>query len=759
MWFFAAALIAGCWLGLPGEFRLLWPVPLLVVAAWCVSARIPAGVLLALAGYLYGAVALQHGLDTRLPHSVSGDTFRFSATVTGLPEQERLTEGRRAGECRRRFRAKPAPDSDVPLSGQVALSLYEHCVDLRPGDRITVRARLYAPRARINQAGFDSARHALSENIAARGYVRDWLEHNSRPGGMDGLRWRLSARVRDALADFPRAARWLPALVTGDRRHLDAEDWRLLRQTGTAHLMAISGLHITLVTGLIWGLFRFFPPLLWRRWSTLSAQQFAVIPALAAGTVYAALAGFSLPTQRALVMTAVVLLALSLRREVPRNRLLGLALLVVLLWRPLSALSVGFWLSFGAVAVLGLMSGRGTLALVRAQCLLSLGLGAVTGWLFGGWGLAAPLANLLLIPLFSVAVVPLALLGALADPSDWLLSGAAVLLNKAMATVEVLAEAVPELPVPTSLTAALLAGLAVTVVLVPGPLLPRWCAPFLLLPWLWPAGSEPGPGGFHLFVFEVGQGQAVAVRTHNRVLLYDLGPAWPGGNTGRNLLTPWLEKQRAPVELAFASHGDGDHAGGWSGVRHLVPEGALYSGEADRLDGARPCRRGQSWRFDGVVFEVLWPAPGIDIRKSNNRSCVVRIRGRHGTALLTGDIEKPVEYWLAERGGLDSDIVQVPHHGSHSSSSYTFLRAVSADQGFVSAGHGNAFGHPAESVRRRYDKLGIDLYNNALTGMIVFRRDAQHNAAPVLWRAVSRRPWRAPPPGRDGHENRTDMIR
>lgn len=758
MWFFAAALIAGCWLGLPSEFRLLWPVPLLVVAAWCVSARIPAGVLLALAGYLYGAVALQHGLDTRLPHSVSGDTFRFSATVTGLPEQERLTEGRRAGECRRRFRAKPDPDSDVPLSGQVVLSLYEHCVDLRPGDRVTVRARLYAPRARINQAGFDSARHALSENIAARGYVRDWLEHNSRPGGVDGLRWRLSARAGRA-GGFP--ARGALAAGAGDRRPASSRRRGLASaapdRNGPSDGHFGAAYHPGHGSDL--GVFRFFPPLLWRRWSTLSAQQFAVIPALAAGTVYAALAGFSLPTQRALIMTAVVLLALSLRREVPRIRLLGLALLVVLVWRPLSALSVGFWLSFGAVAVLGLMSGRGTLALVRAQCLLSLGLGAVTGWLFGGWGLAAPLAHLLLIPLFSVAVVPLALLGALADPSDWLLSGAAVLLDKAMAIVEVLAEAVPELPVPTSLTAALLAGLAVTVVLVPGPLLPRWCAPFLLLPWLWPAGSEPGPGGFHLFVFEVGQGQAVAVRTHNRVLLYDLGPAWSGGNTGRNLLTPWLEKQRAPVELAFASHGDGDHAGGWSGVRHLVPEGALYSGEADRLGGARPCRRGQSWRLDGVVFEVLWPVPGIDIRKSNNRSCVVRIQGRHGTALLTGDIEKPVEYWLAERGGLDSDIVQVPHHGSHSSSSYTFLRAVSADQGFVSAGHGNAFGHPAASVRRRYDKLGIDLYNNARTGMIVFRRDAQHNAAPVLWRAVSRRPWRAPPPGRDGHENRTDMIR
>ncbi len=756
MWFFAAAVVAGCWFGVPGEMRALWPVPLLVAAALVVRGRITAGLVLVFAGYLYGNAALQQGLEGRLPAAVSGQTFHFSATVTGLPEHERLSEGRRAGECRRRFRVEPDPDAQLPLSGRVDLSLYEHCIQLRPGDRIQVNARLYTPRARVNQAGFDSARHALSENVAARGYVRDWLEHSTRPGGVDGLRWHLSDRVRTILADHPRAARWVPALVTGDRRHLKQEDWRLLRQTGTAHLVAISGLHITLVTGLVWGLFRFVPPWLWRRWSTLSAQQLAVVPALAAAISYAALAGFSLPTQRALVMTAVVLLALSLRRAVPRGRLLGLALLVVLLWRPLSALSVGFWLSFGAVAVLGLMSGRGVLPLVRAQCLLSLGLGAVAGWLFGGWGLAAPLANLVLIPLFSAAVVPLALLGTLVDRSGWLLSGAAALLDTAMTVVQALARATPELPVAASLSAALLAALAVAVLLAPGPLLPRWSAPLLLLPWLWPDVPEPGPGGFHLTVFEVGQGQAVAVRTHEHMVLYDLGPQWPGGNAGRNLLSPWLEKQRAPVELAFASHGDDDHAGGWPGVRQHLPEGSLYSGEAHRVDGARPCRRGQSWRLDDVTFEVLWPAPEIDIRKSNNRSCVVRIRGRHGTALLTGDILKPVEYWLAEQGGLDSDIVQVPHHGSHSSSSYTFLRAVDAEQAFVSAGHGNAFGHPAESVQRRYRQLDTAVYNNARTGMIVFRRDEQHNAAPVLWRAQARRPWRAPL--ETGHEGATDMI-
>jgi competence protein ComEC len=750
MWFFAAAVVAGCWLRVPGDLPGLWLVPLLLIPALRHRGRRLRWPLFILAGFVYGHGMLQQALDSRLPEAVSGQTFRLSATVTGLPEHERVSRGRHAGDCRRSFRVRPDPDAALPLSGRLDLSAYGDCVDLRPGDRVTVRARLFTPRARVNKAGHDSARKALSENVAARGYVRTWLTHEARSGGVDGVRWRLSQRLRETLANHPRAARWIPALVTGDRRHLTPDDWRLLRRTGTAHLVAISGLHITLVTGLVWALFRFLPPLLWRRWSTLAAQQFAVVPALAAATVYAALAGFALPTQRALIMTLVVLLALTWRRTMPRTRLLGLALVVVLLLRPLSALSVGFWLSFGAVSLLTLVAGRGVVNLVRAQALLSLGLGAVTGWLFGGWGLAAPLANLLLIPLFSLAIVPLALTGALVDPSGWGLVAAAALLDTAMTVVATLARALPELPVPVSMNAALLAGLGVAVLLVPGSLLPRWSAPFLLLPWLWPATPEPGPGGFHLTVFEVGQGQALAVRTQNHIVLYDLGPRWPGGNAGRSLLAPWLAKQRAPVELAFASHGDSDHAGGWPGVRPDLPPGVLYSGEPDRLEGGRHCHRGQSWQLDGVTIRVLWPAPGIDIRKSNNRSCVVRIRGRHGTALLTGDIEKPVEYWLAERGGLDSDIVQVPHHGSGSSSSYTFLRAVDADQGFVSAGYGNAFGHPAESVLRRYDATGVELYNSARTGMIVFRRDEQHNTAPVLWRALARRPWRAPPPGPHG---------
>lgn len=745
MWLFCVALVTACWLGPPLPPAVIAPALVAALTGLVVPGRGWRWFLLLVAGYLYGAAALDRGLAQRLPPAQSGTVMMVQGTVVGLPEHSRLSDDDRGRRCRRHFRLRPDDRPRLPVDGLIELSLYRDCADIRPGDHLRARARLYTPRARVNEAGFDRARHALAEGVGAQGYVRELLAHRTGEGGMDGVRWRLSERVGERLAAYPRAARLLPALVTGDRRGLETEDWNLLRRTGTAHLLAISGLHITLVAGLLWWLFRWVPAVLWRRWSSLSAQQFAVLPALAGALGYAALAGFSLPTQRALVMTVLVLLALLLRYRLPRGRLLGLALLAVLLWRPLSCLATGFWLSFGAVALLVAVTGRGPLALARAQLLLSLGLGAVTGWLFGGWGLVAPLANLAMIPLFSLLVVPLALTGALIAPAEGLLVAAAWLLEAALEGLEWLADLAPLLPVPPGLLAALLAGLALLVWLAPGLTLPRWCAPFLLLPWLWPPAPSLQAGDFHATVFDVGQGQAVAVRTREHLVLYDLGPSWPGGDTGRALLAPWVEKKRLPVALAFASHGDDDHAGGLAGMRHLLPASALYSGEPERLPGARGCRRGQSWQLDGVEVNVLWPAPGVSIQRSNNRSCVVRISGRHGSLLLTGDIEKPVEYWLARRGGIASDILQVPHHGSHSSSSYTFLHAVEPEQAFASAGYLNAFGHPAERVRRRYREQGIALYNNADTGMIVFRRDGQHNAAPVLWRERSRRPWRARP--------------
>lgn len=739
MWtgIFCGGVVLGVWLGPAWSAISPWWVPPGLVAMLCLPVngwrrRAMAG----LCGYLFAMLALGDALSHRLPEARSGETRELTGRVIGLPE---VLDASRGGR-RQRFELRVlAPASELR---RVSLSWHEPGRLLRPGERVRLRARLFTPRARLNQGGFDRARHDLAAGRDAHGYVTALLGRSGTGGGLDALRDRLSDRLRGHLAPWPVAARWLPALVTGDRRHLTAADWRLLRRSGTVHLMAISGLHITLVAGLVWWLFRWLPAPLWRRRSPVAAQQLAVLPALAAAAGYACLAGFSLPTQRALIMTSLVFLALlSGRRRTP-GWYLGMAMVGVLLWHPLAPLAPGFWLSFGAVALLLLVVSGGGRGLVRAQMMLALGLGAISAWLFGDWGALAPLANLILIPLFSFLVVPLALAATLLD---WplLLTVLGPVMEVIHAGLARFVPLAPTLPVPAGVIAALCLLAAVAILAAPGTLLPRWVAPFLLLPGLLVRTPAPEPGHFRLVVFDVGQGQALAIRTRNAIVLYDLGPSWAGGDTGERLLRPWLARQGVPPVLAFASHGDNDHAGGWPGVASLLPPGRLFSGEPRRLGDASPCLRGQRWVLDGVRFEVLWPVAGLAGAESNNRSCVIRVTGSGGTVLLTGDIEKPAEYWLSRNEDLSAELLQLPHHGSASSSSFTLLNAVRPQRAFASSGHLNAFGHPSPAVRRRLRDRGVALDVTAETGMIVFRIDGQHNAAPERWRETRYRPWRA----------------
>ena len=245
-----------------------------------------------------------------------------------------------------------------------------------------------------------------------------------------------------------------------------------------------------------------------------------------------------------------------------------------------------------------------------------------------------------------------------------------------------------------------------------------------------------------MIAFDVGQGQALAVQTRRHLVLYDLGPGWPGGDMGARVIQPWLRRQRATPDLTFVSHGDLDHAGGLVSLADSIPPGSLYSGEVERVPGSRPCLRGQAWYFDGVRIEVIWPLADVPLREPNNASCVLVISSAAGVVMLTGDITHPVEYWLSEHDAQPLDLLQVAHHGSSTSSSYTFLRAFRPRLAFASAGHNNRFGHPSEQIRGRFAELDIPLLITAETGMIVFPMRDQDNAAAIRWRERYRRPWR-----------------
>ena len=748
MWLFSGALavavLAGIALPVP-----LWCFPLLLLAGLLLRTASPAlaAGLWLLAGFLWGAAGLDQAQQARLPASLEGETLRIQGRVADIPEAPGDGAGERWHLVLDRVRPLQAePAALWPGGHRVRLSAPAHAGDFRGGDELELDVRLRRPRGRVNEGGMDSARLDLARGVGARGSLVERHGQQRSPASLQALRQRVSDDVRQRAGDHPVAARLLPALVAGDRRHLEDSDWRLLQRTGTAHLMAISGLHVSLVAGLTWWLARWLlAPLIPRDRPT--ARQLAVVPALLVACGYAALAGFALPTVRALAMNLVALAALALRLRPALPAALGVALLAVLLLDPVAVLDNSFWLSFTAVALLLLLAmaapgGGRTVTAVRVQLVLALGLGAVTGWLFLHWGLFSPLANLVMVPLFSLLVVPLALPGALLPGAGVLFDAAGVILEAGWWLLVRLDEVSPLLPPPPNLVAVVLVMVAVLVPAVPRLGLPPWLALVCCLPWLWPAQHLPESGGFDLVVLDVGQGQALAVRTRNHLVLYDAGPAWPGGDAGRAVVRPWLRRQRQPVSLAIISHGGQNHAGGLAGLRDLLPEDALYSGEPDRVPGARACRRGQRWRFDGVEFRVLWPSPGPSLEHSGNRSCVVRVRGEAGSALLTGGIRAPVEYWLAAHEPEPVTVLQAPAHGSARASRYTFLRALDPRHAFASAGHGNPFGHPAERTRHRYETLGIPLVVTADSGMIVFRLRPSHNAAPLEWRRRHPRPWR-----------------
>ncbi|MCH8542761.1 MAG: DNA internalization-related competence protein ComEC/Rec2 [Alcanivorax sp.] len=726
--------------------------------------RWPRAVALVVAGLAWGQYHVDRALDDWLPPSLSGIPIEVEGRVADLPVTDALGPG---GMQRSRFQLADArvlqalPDGQTwPGRHRLTLTFNyptskspDDLPQIRGGDQLRLTVRLFPPRGWVNEGSFDRARLDLARGIAARGTVQTLVSQTPQPDTVTAWRERLSERLRERLADHPLAQRILPALVTADRRGMTDSDWAVLQRTGTAHLMAISGLHITLVAGLVWLAARWLmTPVLAIRGQ--SAARWAVLPAMVVALGYTVLAGFGLPARRALIMTTVGLAALATRQPVSLPRVLLIALALVLSHDPLAVLDNGFWLSFGAVALLGLCrAGSGLVGLLRAQWVLSLGLGAFSAWLFGVWGWVGPLANLVLVPVFSLFLVPLLLCGALLPWGGALLSLSAWLLDACWLFLAGLEHVNAMLPPPGGLLAVALVIIASLLLVIPRLPWPRGVVCplllILLLPWLWPLKDRPAYGDFDLVVFDVGQGQAVAVRTRRQLVLYDMGPGWTSGDAGRSVVAPWLRRQRLPVTLAFVSHGDLDHAGGLASLMPWLGRAPVLSGEPFRTPGTVPCDRGQHWYRDGVRIEVLWPVPDIPLREANNRSCVVRISGRHGAALLTGDIYHAVEFALIEQealsGALRADLLLVPHHGSATSSSYAFLRAVDPRWALASAGYANRHGHPAAHIRERYGELGIAFRVSYETGMIVFPMRGFHNPAPLLWRERFPVAWRPAP--------------
>ena len=624
--------------------------------------------------------------------------------------------------------------------------------DLRAGDRWQLTVRLKQPHGSQNPHGFDLELWLWERGIRASGSVR------AVPGAVNRRLDRAVAapvqRARQALREaierqVPDAASAgvLAALVVGDQAAIERDDWDLFRITGVAHLMSISGLHVTMfawAAGLLLGWLWHFSP---RAMLALPAPLAARWGGLALAAAYALLAGWGVPAQRTVWMIAVVALLRTLGLRWPLPAVLLAAALAVALFDPWALLQPGFWLSFMAVGLLVASEParpvrteapvgawarlRGTaMAGVRTQIVATVGLAPLSLLFFQQLSLVGFVANLVAIPVVTLLVTPLGLLGVLMPPL-WTL--AAALVQALAAGLEVLAAvpgavwtaaAAPPWAVASGLLAALLAVL-------PLPWRLRLATVPLLLPLLLPAVPRPPPGQFELLAADIGQGTAVLVRTQRHLLVYDTGPATsPQADAGSRVLLPLLRARgERQVDLLMLSHSDTDHIGGAASVlagtrvralsSSLDPTHPLVQARDGRSAGQR-CQAGQAWAWDGVHFEVLHPGDGSLAagQRPNAQSCVLRVQGATGSALLTGDIETAQEAELVRRLGpaLASDVLLVPHHGSRTSSTPGFIDAVAPRWAVVQAAYRSRYGHPAPDVLARYAARGITIVRSDACG-------------------------------------------
>nr|WP_329957639.1 DNA internalization-related competence protein ComEC/Rec2 [Bordetella petrii] len=742
---------------------------------------------------LHAQARLRDGLDDRYHDAVT----RLAVRVADLPSGD-------GGQWRFMADTGTARPVGVPRYIQVSWrgSPGARLPELIPGQRWRMALVLRHPHGARNPHGHDAEGRLFALGIRAVATVRGtprlldddpWFDAGI---AIQRIRHYVRRGMRDALGER-RYAPVLVALAMGDQAGVARDDWRVFNRSGITHLVSISGMHVTLIAGLggAWAAFA------WRRarWrgvglsETVPAQVAGAAAALCVALLYCLLAGWGVPARRTFFMLAVVAVAAMMRLPLSPSRILALAAAATTLLDPWATLAPGFWLSFGAVAIL-LRAAASTesarpprrtgwsarlRALVaefgRVQLAITLGLVPLLAFLMHQVSLASPLANAFAIPIVSFLVTPLALLCAAlgAVPGMGPLASACGIVGHAIFEA---------MMVPVSwISAARWAVLDVAA--APWPLLllavagvgwalqpPGWPARpagwLMMLPMLCWSPARPAYGDWSLTALDVGQGGAVVVETATQAWLFDTGPRMgTAADAGASVIAPFLRARgHRRLHGLVVSHADMDHAGGLGSVLAALPVDAAYAsfdlptlagkhaaaagdGAAPRLPASsRRCHAGQAWRVDGVDFRFLHPhAADTGKGEGNMHSCVLLIQGANHTALLPGDIGAAQERRLAS--ALPRlDLVMAPHHGSKTSSSAALVGAASMAQVVAQVGYLNRFGHPAEPVQNRWRQAGATFWRTDRHGAISVRS----TLAGLAVRAeayASRRYWHRAPAG------------
>lgn len=678
-------------------------------------------------GFLFASVFAHYQLNQRLSPDLENIPLIVRGEISNLPEQN-------SHRASFEFSVKK---STQKLPEKLKLTWYEPTAVLHAGEIWQFSVKLKRPHANFNLGGMDYERWLFTQNIGATGTITKVAPIFITPAGFsfNALRQTISDKLTQLYDDTINTA-LLRALTVGDDNGLTRQNWQTFQKTGVTHLIVISGSHIALVAGLVY----FLTLKLWTYLGVLkiSPPKAAALASLLTAIFYASLAGYVIPTKRAVIMLGLVALASFYQRQFSHQQSFALALFGMLIFNPTMLLSIGFWLSFLAVALIlfrvagRLKSPSNWKNAVDIQLTVSLGLSPLLLFFFNQTSLISPLVNFIAVPIVEIVVVPLALVQIplmwlfpyLADKIFSVLDFILHWLMYGLELAEKLPYAVFDLPQPSVFT-LLLSSLGIVWLFAPRGIPARFLGVILNLPLLLPLLPTLEKGETIVTVLDVGQGLAISVQTQNHQLLYDTGARFQnGGDMGKNVILPFFRYHGIQnLDTLIISHSDNDHSGGAYSVLSEMDNVQILTSAPEKLIPyqTKHCESGQNWTWDNVNFEILSPAKTFE--KDNNNSCVLKIETGQNAILLTGDIEAVAENWLVENmpKKLQAKVLVAPHHGSKTSSTLNFLNFVRPETVLISAGYQNQFHHPSKEVVARYVEIHAPALNTANDGALTVR--------------------------------------
>lgn len=685
-------------------------------------------------GFIWSLLYAHFLLSWQLPENSVGKNISINGYIASIPANEKYGTSFL-------FSLKELQNNSA--HGLIKLSWQNE--NLRVGDQWRLTVRLKKIHGMMNPGGFDYEAWALQEGIHATGRVIDnpdnkLLSSKKYHFFLNRIRQKLKDKIVSNLP-VSNTSPWIIALALGERQGISAENWQVLRNTGTNHLMAIAGLHIGFMAGFIFLLVSTLWQCVPRLPLRLPAQHAGAIAALFITFIYSALAGFSIPTQRAAIMLTVFFMMALLQRKILSWQAWSLALLCVLIINPTCVLTENFWLSFGSVALIIYgVSGRLAPAgiwwkLGRMQWVIAFGLIPFSLWLFQQCSIVSFIANSIAIPWVGFLIVPLTLLGCFFLLFSAKLGGVILFsADKLLGVLWIILTYLSKLHwaswyhfMPNNWI-LLASCIAVVMLLLPVGFSGRYLGMVWLLPLIFYHADKPKSGEMWLTLLDVGQGLSAVVQTKNHILVFDTGPRLSENfDMGESVVAPFLRALDAKkIDMLVISHGDNDHIGGAVALLNYFPIEITKTSVPERLTQFHPsyCLAGQSWQWDGVDFSFLYPAPD-KLNLDNDSSCVLRVSNKNHAILLTGDIEKLAETYLHENNAtnLSADILIAPHHGSKTSAVDEFLHDVNPHIVLFPVGYQNRYHFPNLSVIEKYHDFGVAEYDTIQKGAIQFATD------------------------------------